>query len=91
MWDSNPRVFQHHDLDQELFLVLGLTTHQPQRGPVTTWVILLGEIQVPGIKSVRDFLGVAVRNLEVASSGNRTRVNALEEHHSTIELWTHST
>ena len=60
MWDSNPRALLHHDLDQELILVVGLLTYKPQRGPVTTWVILLD--QVP-MKTNNSVLRVAVRNL----------------------------
>ena len=41
MWDSNPRVFLHHDLDQELLLVAEPFGSRPQRGAVTTWLILL--------------------------------------------------
>jgi len=48
MWDLNPRALLHHDLVQEPGP--GEEYSEPQRGPVTTWVILLGVYRFHEIK-----------------------------------------
>ena len=113
MWDSNPRAFQHHDvkadaftslspfggndLDQELVLVVGLLTYKPQRGPVTTWVILLKQTPVCSIMFVAVWslrknllpcilISIQSESKEVALIGNRTRVYGVENRNSTTKL-----
>ncbi len=60
MWDSNPRGFLHYELGQELVLVRSLTPNlvpgeesysEPQRNPVTTWVILHSCISLDSMRA----------------------------------------